>query len=122
MSAALFSLEYTIPRTQLKDIELSSEHDWETFLGEAGKKPSAQGKLTIKEKLVSLFSRPLPSDTLIPYPTLLQTSSAAAAAKAQQAEESEDEEDADKKKKSKKVSIIAGVALRFLTVHKACPN
>ena len=69
-SAALFSLEYMIPCTQLKDIELSSEHDWETFLGEAGKKPSAQGKLTIKEKLVSIFSRPLPSDTLIPYPTL----------------------------------------------------
>jgi hypothetical protein len=68
-SAALFSLEYTIPRTQLKDIELSSERDWETFLSEAGKKPSAQGKLTIKEKLVSIFSRPLPSDTLISYPT-----------------------------------------------------
>lgn len=53
---ALFSLEYTIPRTQLKDIELLSTQDWETFLDEAGKKPSVQGKLTIKEKLVSVCS------------------------------------------------------------------
>jgi hypothetical protein len=52
----LFSLAYTIPRTQLKDVEILSEYDWGTFLEEAGKKPSAQGKLTITEKLVSLVS------------------------------------------------------------------
>lgn len=53
-TSSLFSLEYTIPRTQLKDVEIFCEDDWVTFLEEAGKKPSAQGKLAIKEKLVSL--------------------------------------------------------------------
>lgn len=52
----LFSLTYTIPRTQLKDVEILSENDWRTFFEEAGKKPSAQGKLTIRERLVSLVS------------------------------------------------------------------
>ena len=52
----LFSLMYTIPRMQLKDVKILSENDWEMFLEEAGKKPSAQGKLTIREKLVSLVS------------------------------------------------------------------
>jgi hypothetical protein len=52
----LFSLAYTIPRTQLKDVEILSENDWGTFLEEAGNKPSAQGKLTIRERLVSLVS------------------------------------------------------------------
>jgi len=49
----LFSLAYTIPCTQLKDVKILSENDWGTFLEEAGKQPSAQGKLTIREKLVS---------------------------------------------------------------------
>ena len=48
-----FSLEYTIPRTQLKDVQLLSQDDWSTFLAEAGKKPSGQGKLVIREKYVS---------------------------------------------------------------------
>lgn len=56
----LFSLAYTIPRTQLKDVEILSETDWGTFLEEAGKKPSAQGKLTIRERLVSLISSLIP--------------------------------------------------------------
>jgi hypothetical protein len=44
-TAALFSLEYTIRHTQLKDVELCSKGDWTTFLEEAGKKAVAQGKL-----------------------------------------------------------------------------
>ncbi|KAF8970923.1 hypothetical protein BDZ97DRAFT_1901917 [Flammula alnicola] len=79
-TAAMFSLEYTIPRTQLKDIAMVSEDDWETFLEEAGKKPSAQVKLTIKEKL---------------------TPEAEAALK-ERAEESEDEDDGNSKSKKKK--------------------
>jgi hypothetical protein len=63
----LFSLAYTIPRTQLKDVEILSEYDWGTFLEEAGKKPSAQGKLTITEKLVSLVSSLIP-DYLLGQP------------------------------------------------------
>jgi hypothetical protein len=47
---ALFSLEYTIPHTQLKDVQLLSEADWNTFLEEAGKRPTAPAKLVIKEK------------------------------------------------------------------------
>ncbi|KDR86168.1 hypothetical protein GALMADRAFT_51755 [Galerina marginata CBS 339.88] len=72
-SLALFSLEYSIPRTQLKDVDLLSENDWETFLAEAGKKPSAQGKLVIREKPVT-----------------------------NQAEELDNEDENDKKKKKKK--------------------
>ena len=53
-TAALFSLEYTIPHTQLKDVELCSEGDWITFLKEAGKKAAAQGKLVIREKKVNV--------------------------------------------------------------------
>ena len=52
----LFSLTYIIPCMQLKDVKILSENDWEMFLEEAGKKPSVQGKLTIREKLVSLVS------------------------------------------------------------------
>ena len=52
----LFFLAYTIPHMQLKDVEILLENDWGMFLEEAGKKPSAQGKLTIREKLVSLVS------------------------------------------------------------------
>jgi hypothetical protein len=52
-TAKMFSLEYTIPRTLLKEVSMTSEKDWDTFLKEATKKPSAQAKLTIKEKLVS---------------------------------------------------------------------
>jgi hypothetical protein len=52
-TAEMFSLEYTIPRTLLKEIAMTSEKDWDTFLEEAAKKPSAQAKLTIREKLVS---------------------------------------------------------------------
>jgi hypothetical protein len=47
-TTALFSLEYTIPRTQLKDVQLRSEDDWKTFLEEASKKATAQGKLVIR--------------------------------------------------------------------------
>ena len=61
----LFSLAYTIPRTQLKDVEILSENDWGTFLEEAGKKPSAQGKLTIRERLVSLVSSLIPNYYLL---------------------------------------------------------
>lgn len=57
-TAALFSLEYTIPRTQLKDVELCSEGDWKTFLEEAGKKVAAQGKLVIREKKVNIPTNP----------------------------------------------------------------
>ena len=63
----LFSLAYTIPRTQLKDVEILSENDWGMFLEEAGKKPSAQGKLTIREKLVSLVLSLIP-DYLLAQP------------------------------------------------------
>jgi hypothetical protein len=64
-TSSLFSLSYTIPRTQLKDVEILSEDDWATFLEEAGKKPSAQGKLAIKEKLVSLVFSLLSNQTQI---------------------------------------------------------
>jgi hypothetical protein len=56
-TTTLFSIEYTIPHTQLKDVELRSEDDWTTFLEEAGKKATAQGKLVIKEKQVSIIDQ-----------------------------------------------------------------
>ena len=49
-----FQLEYTIPRnTSFKDVELRSALDWKTFMEEASKKASPQGKLVVKEKMVS---------------------------------------------------------------------
>ena len=103
----LFSLAYTIPRTQLKDVEILSENDWGMFLEEAGKKPSAQGKLTITEKLVSLVSFLIPNYLVLTGLTapLFQTAEAEAAAKAWTEESGEYDDENDKKKKKKKVSI-----------------
>lgn len=57
-ASSSFSLEYTIPHTQLKDVQLLSKDNWLTFLDEAGKKPSGQGKLTIREKIMSIIPNP----------------------------------------------------------------
>jgi hypothetical protein len=54
-TSKLFSLAFTIPRNvSFKDVEMLSEDDWKTFLGEAAKKPCALGKLVITEKGVSI--------------------------------------------------------------------
>jgi len=49
-----FQMEYSIPRnTSFKDVELRSGADWKTFMEEASKKASPQGKLVVKEQIVS---------------------------------------------------------------------
>lgn len=53
-TAARFSLEYSIPYSQVKDVSMTSEDDWSTFLDEAGQKPSGRANLVIKEKQVSI--------------------------------------------------------------------
>jgi hypothetical protein len=56
-TTALFSLEYTIPHTQLKDVQLHYKDDWKTFLEEVSKKVTAQGKLVIMEKQMSIANQ-----------------------------------------------------------------
>lgn len=54
-TSKLFLLAFTIPcSASFKDVEMLSEDDWKTFLGEAAKKPCAHGKLVITEKGVSI--------------------------------------------------------------------
>jgi len=48
-----FRLEYTIPRSTFKDVELHSAADWKTFMEEAAKKAVAHGKLVVKEQMVA---------------------------------------------------------------------
>ena len=48
-----FRLEYTIPRSTFKDVEVHSAADWKTYLEQATKKAVAHGKLVIKEQMVA---------------------------------------------------------------------
>jgi hypothetical protein len=48
-----FRLEYTIPHSTFKDVEVHSAADWKTFIDEATKKAVAHGKLVVKEQMVA---------------------------------------------------------------------
>lgn len=59
-SGTSFTLEYLIPHNMaFKDIELASESDWEMFVEKMKDMVKAGGKLTIREKVISITSQSL---------------------------------------------------------------